>query len=225
MNIQVTKEFLDAIFKSNRLLEIQLEVPGGEETEGEFFPGHVEQAGLKTIAIASLTPGGFPVPVRIGAIVSLRMFRFGCLYTFQAQVQGRQKEPLAVVILSTPRSINKLQLRDWVRIKLDVPIYYRMAGYPVDYYRSIGYDISGGGICLLTNHFIDIDTLLDLKIKLPDLLIPAIGRVKRCSIHDGATFYRTGIQYEQIDERHQEEIISYIFLKQREIINKGIGYF
>jgi c-di-GMP-binding flagellar brake protein YcgR len=110
-----------------------------------------------------------------------------------------------------------------VRVKADIPFYYRMAGYPVDYYCAVGCDISGGGICIFSSHFIDVDTRLEMKIIFPEFRMEVIGQVRRCWMDKKTEAYKTGIEFEKIEEENQDKLVSFIFLKQREIIQKGIA--
>lgn len=219
---QVSKALLASIFKINKLIEVELEIPGEEESKREFVPLRVEGITPNSILVSAPKHNSALLLLRIGESVPVRVYRFGALYSCEVRVCGRQKTPFPILLLSFPHTIEKTQLRNWVRVKVDIPVYYRMAGYPVDYYWAVGCDISGGGICILTSHFIDIDTRLEMKLIFPEFRIEVIGQVRRCWMDKKTDAYKTGIKFEKIEEKSQEELVAFIFLKQREIIQKGI---
>jgi len=216
------KVILELIFKVNKLIEMELEVPGKAKSERSYIPTRIERITSNSIVVSAPCHNGFLIPLRIGDSVSIRIYRFGALYSCDVKVMGRMKESSPVLQLSFPQTIHKVQLRKWVRVKADIPVCYCMAGYQVDYYRALTSDISGGGVSLLTTHLIDIDTRLNMMIILPDNSIEVIGQVRRCSKDKNADYYKTGIQFENIDEKNLDELVSFILLKQREIIQKGI---
>jgi c-di-GMP-binding flagellar brake protein YcgR len=220
---EIPPEKIDAIFKINKLLELEIDLPDDEGTHPEVFSSRVEDVKPGVIHVAAPYKNGYLLPVHSGDTIQIRIFHEGSLYKSSCHVRGHHAKPVAVLVISRPERLYKVQMRQWVRIALSVPVRYRMDGYPVDFYQSTTVDLSGGGFCLLTRHPIDVNTVLDIEMELPQQAIKLKALVKRCTEVTEATVkrYKIGIQYQKIAERDREKIIEYIFIKQREQIRKG----
>ena len=90
------------------------------------------------------------------------------------------------------------------------------------YTKTVTRDISGGGVCLVTDEKFSAGTLLEAFLKL-DRKIRFVGVVAR-SIpirEKGKLLYETGIEFKIIENKDRERVISYVFETQREQLKKG----
>ncbi len=98
-----------------------------------------------------------------------------------------------------------------------------LIGRPTDIYRNKGIteDLSGGGFSFITTEDYPTETLMDvfLEIKMfPKCGIRALGKIVRTEkIQDKIKY---GVGFEFIREEDREDIIKYLFIKQREILAK-----
>ncbi len=98
-----------------------------------------------------------------------------------------------------------------------------LIGRPTDIYKNKGIteDLSGGGFSFITTENYPTGTLIDifLDIKMfPKCGIRALGKIVRTEkIQDKIKY---GVGFEFIREEDREDIIKYLFIKQREILAK-----
>lgn len=211
------------IFRPNQLIELELNTPD-QYGQRECFTSRIEEVLPQSLIVAAPIKSGYVIHMTPGEHITLRLHLNGVLYSALCRVQSRKNNHgVAVLIISRPEEVTRVQLRSWVRIELLLPIGYRMAGYPVDYYSGITSDLSGGGLMLVTSHPIDLDTLLDVRLEISnDFLLECQGRVTRCLPDEfNKKRYKIGIRFEELDDQTIERIIAFIFQKQRESLRKG----
>jgi len=99
-----------------------------------------------------------------------------------------------------------------------------LTGSPVNTYKHKGAteDLSGGGFSFITTHSYPVGTFMDVFLDIrmfPKCGIRALGRVVRNEqLQEGRMKY--GVGFEFIREEDREDIIKYLFIKQREILAK-----
>ncbi|MGE5380547.1 MAG: flagellar brake protein [Methylocystaceae bacterium] len=209
-------------FRPNQLIELELNTSDQSEHR-DAYTSRIEEVLPQSLIVAAPIKYGNLVAIAPGSLITLRVHNNGILYSAPSRVQSRSNKGIAVLQISKPKDLTKVQLRSWVRIELLLPIGYRMAGYPIDYYQGLTADLSGGGIMLVTSHPIDVDTLLELQLKLTnEFTLECLGRVTRCLKDENINKrYKVGIRFEDVDEPTVERIVAFVFLKQRESLKKG----
>lgn len=208
--------------KINKLIEIEINMDKGTMEQTEVFASRVEDMRKDAIMVAAPYKKGTVVPVPVGEEVQIRIGKDGTYYLFHSKVVGRIAGHQPVLQLSLPFKITKIQMRNWVRVDTNLPVLYRLAGSEDEFIEANAIDISGGGICMLTQERIQKETQLEVEIKFPDnFLLKTNGIVTRCV--DENKIIRIGVCFQDINERHQERIVGYVFKKQREHIKKGVG--
>lgn len=211
------------IFRPNQLIEIELNTNGQCEQK-ENFASRIEEVLSDSLVVAAPIKNGNLVFIAKGELLTLRVHINGALYSALCRVQAYSSKGVPWLKLTRPAEISKVQQRSWVRIDVMLPVEYRMAGYPVDYYQATTSDLSGGGLLMVTNHIIDNDTLLDIRVKMTDdFTVECQGRVTRCHQEGDKTRsrFKIGIKYENLEEAHVEKIVAFVFQKQRESLKKG----
>lgn len=208
--------------KINKLIEIEIDMDKGGLEQRDVFASRVEDMSKNAIIVAAPYKKGTIVPVPVGEEVQIRIGKDGTYFLFHTKVVNRIAGHQPVLQLSLPFKVTKIQMRNWVRVEANLPVLYRSVGSENEYIEATAVDISGGGICMLANEPIAKDSLLELDITLPDNFILKVnGIVTRCL--DENKPIKIGVCFEDISERNQERIVGYVFRKQREYIQKGVG--
>lgn len=208
--------------KINKLIEIEINIDKGNLEQKEVFASRVEDMRRDAILVAAPYKKGTVVPVPVGEEVQIRIGKEGTYYLFHTKVIGRIAGHQPVLQLSLPFKTTRIQMRNWVRVDTNLPVLYRPVGTEDEFIEANAIDISGGGICMLTQERIEKETQLEVEIKFPDnFVLKTNGIVTRCL--DENKPIRIGVCFQDINERHQERIVGYVFKKQREHIKKGVG--
>lgn len=149
------------------------------------------------------------------------------IYMFKADVIDRKiTEPIPMLLVKPVSLIEKIERRSFFRMDCNLPVYYYVVDAKEHEERTLiecyTRDISGGGVCLVTDTPYEAGTNIRAYLKL-DREISFLGTVVR-SIQvreKGKIMYEVGIEYKQIENRDREKIISYVFETQRERLRKG----
>jgi len=174
--------------------------------------------------------GGRIFPVHRGVEMDIIYERKGELYKFRAAALERSIDGNIYLLRIMPISGEEhLQRRNFFRFACLQDVRYRMfenrdtrEEERGEYVRAITKDISGGGLCLLTNlqpvHGWFVEGNLDVGSKLCFK-----GRIVRViDIHDKGKFrYEAGIEFVDIDEKVRQKVIGFIFESQRKLLKKG----
>lgn len=156
-------------------------------------------------------------------------------YSFRAPVLAVQRIPVRCLVVPVPEKVVKTQLRQFVRMKCDFEVQVRLlrdaegsspAAPRVESQEAFVArvrDISGGGL-LLGDVPADLDdgVSLELRLFLPKSDIPetVVGRVARTlTDEEGRKSY--GIEFTAIRETTRENIIRYVYERQRELRKRG----
>jgi len=208
--------------KINKLIEIEIDMDKGKLEQKDVFASRVEDIRRDTIIVAAPYRKGTIVPVPVGEEVQIRIGKDGTYYLFHTRILERIAGHQPLLQLSAPFKVTKIQMRNWVRVETNLPMLYRIAGSESEFIEATAIDISGGGICMLSNDPIKQDCVLEIEITFPDkFVLKAQGNVARC--FDEQKPIRIGVCFQDIRERDQERIVGYVFKKQREYIKKGVG--
>jgi len=167
-------------------------------------------------------------PVHRGDEMDVMFEQNGKMYTFKAETIDRRV--MGNVYLLRIKPITKIvHLQRRQNFRLDSILNVKCRFYEnlddkdkIEYKDAITKDISGGGLCLLTNEkpksgwyfdgIIDIGGEINFK-----------GKVIRVNelINTGKYRYEVGIEFVDITEQERERVISFIFDAQRKKLKKG----
>lgn len=208
-------------FKVNQLIDIELEVMGEDgNTVLESFPSRIEDINREFLLIAYPFRNGYPVPLHTEEVICLRFVQNKNPFACDVKVISKQTSPVALLKVTRPDKIVRIQKRNWVRLPYITTVNYKMAGYEVDFFEALSIDISGGGLLLQTKHPMDINDQLDIIFSLDEITINTISKVVRCFPADNC--YRVAVKFDKITEKDRDKIVGFIFQKQREFIKKGL---
>lgn len=150
-------------------------------------------------------------------------------YEFDAKVISRYLDKVYKVKLQKISEIRKIQLREYYRFNISIPVIKRFTVKKETLEESIieeecrTKDISGGGLRLLTNYAHNIGDIIECEFKIEGRIIISKAKIIRVEPVDTFEYkYGMGIQFIDINERDRDAIVKFIFTKERELREKGL---
>jgi c-di-GMP-binding flagellar brake protein YcgR len=124
--------------------------------------------------------------------------------------------------------LKRNQLRQYVRIEASLPVKFRIirseSNENKDFCDRMSQakmsDISGGGLSFLFEKPLTPGDILSVNFQLPGASFVGIAaKVLRVSLQEGktATFYKHHIQFSGIESRQRDQIVRFVFEKQRQL--------
>lgn len=159
-------------------------------------------------------------------------------YMFTATVVDRVQSPISGYVLQAPEEAKRIQLRDFVRIKLALEVEWAELRDGLTDHKeleelafkgAIMVDLGGGGAGLVTDVPIPEGTqiLLRCSLVIRDVkrVMNIFSEVRRCYRMDDRNKYAIGIAFVGLSEREQDQIIEYVFLRQRKqlLLDDGVN--
>jgi c-di-GMP-binding flagellar brake protein YcgR len=177
------------------------------------------------LVIAWPTSRGIRLIAYADQMLDFYFVRDGTPYSFSGLVDETSSEPLpqVTIILSSP--ITTVQRRQNFRIKCLLPVEI-IGNIKEDAHaetitplsiRTTSYDLSASGISIRHGKRIPEDSLLTVKISLPDegAVISIPGSVIYSEyLSENKVLYRTGIRYLAITEKERARIVRFVYRKQ-----------
>ena len=149
-------------------------------------------------------------------------------YFFRAKVLDRDNSKIYRLKLKRISDVNRVQLRRFYRLEVDVPVKKEFVIEEDGKRRIIeencrSQNISGGGIKLYSNYEHKIGDQVLCSFFINNHQIVATGKVVRIEEVDIFYYkYGIGVKFVELNEEDRDRIISFIFHKQRELRNKGL---
>ncbi|HEY8501003.1 MAG TPA: PilZ domain-containing protein, partial [Clostridia bacterium] len=154
-------------------------------------------------------------------------------YMFKGEaVQRFNQDNIAMLKVKPITPIRKIQRRAFFRMDCTLNVRYRTLDNIIisdddikgdgEFSEAKTKDISGGGICMLTDVRLDKSSYIEAFIEL-DNEIRFVGEIVRSNVikKRGKLMYETGVEFKKIENRDREKIIGYIHEIQRERLKKG----
>lgn len=111
-----------------------------------------------------------------------------------------------------------LEKRRFVRLDVRVKVDYEIVQSPQEKFKSFTKNLSQGGICLFLDNYLKKDTLLDLKLHVPDQTQPleATGKIVwidtfKIGDKDAKEHFEAGIEFVDISQEDKDKIGKYVF--------------
>ncbi|AGC67724.1 type IV pilus assembly PilZ [Thermoclostridium stercorarium subsp. stercorarium DSM 8532] len=167
--------------------------------------------------------------INSGTKVKVYFSRENDIYVFEADViEGKAAEPVPMMLIRPVSPIEKIERRSFFRMDCELPVEYCVIDSEDEInvekplIKCYTKDISGGGICMITDVFHEAGTNIKVNLRL-DREIVFTGMVVRATQirEKGKIRYETGVIYKHIRNMDREKIISFVFETQRERIRKG----
>ncbi|HOQ27730.1 MAG TPA: PilZ domain-containing protein [Armatimonadota bacterium] len=200
---------------------------------GQDYTTRVEATDPDEFTVAAPLDERGEVPIRAGDRVEVRSDNEAGQIWFEAYVRGRCAEKVPVIALAWPRSYERQQRREYVRVPIRMPvllIFPAAEGRPEIRCEARTRDLGGGG---LQAQWLHPDTISDLmgrrliiEIELPDGGEPvrAVGTVVRAREAGTETspIAELGIEFVQVSERDRNRICRHIYNRQIELRKRGL---
>lgn len=193
---------------------------------GDWYSTRIEDITETSMAIGAPMKGGVLVPIAVGSTVVAQFPQEDAFYSFSSELLQRRTGDLPMLVLRRPTQFDRVQRRRLYRLQVNLDVVYTVAGAK-EGKKAVTVDISGGGVCLTAAEKVEPGLELDLEILLDRAgSITAHGCVVKCSELDtagGKPRYSLGIEFMNLPGPVQEQIVSFIFAKQRERRQREMG--
>ncbi len=212
--------------KINSKIEIEVD----DLDYGGKYLSRVMEITKKDIRIMAPMHKGQIVPVHPKTPVTVFYIGERAIYSFQSVVLKRFKDPIPCLALKLPDKFERIQRREYVRLRIQHPLSYRLienifevkSSDSEPYIETSLIDISGGGVKFLSEKVIETETCLEIKLGIEEFskhsfIVKVIRYEKRED-----NLYEIGVAFESIPGPLQDQIVSWIFDKQREFRRRGL---
>ena len=211
-------------------LEIELYNSNGEKVSPLLVSQYEQSLPDGSMEILAPIKGGRIFPVHRGVEMGVIYEKSGELYTFKAEAIERRVSGNIYLLRIVPTSgAEHMQRRLFFRFDCILDLKYRMFEEKDtidqdrgEYKKAITKDISGGGLCILTDvqptYGWHLEGIIDVGGN-----IRFVGKIVRViNVHDkGKYHYEAGIEFIDISDLDREKVISFIFNSQRKMLKKG----
>ncbi len=99
--------------------------------------------------------------------------------------------------------------RIFPRVRISFPVECQSLANKKFFY-TVFKDISKGGLKLLSDEFIKIDSKLKIEINLIDQIIKGVGKVVWCQQQPYGDHYTAGVQFTEIDQNDEKVLSSFL---------------
>lgn len=210
-----------SFLRENQRIELEIFRNG----KSEKFPSRVEELSENAITISSPLYRGEIVPVNMGEKIKIIINVDNGILQFEITVLDRKKiHNINCLVVSKPESLQKIQRRNFFRIKCQVDVEYRklveISQFCKDpFIKTSTKDISGGGLLLVAHENVTKESILEVIIHLPKYgEINTVGKVVmvKDGVEDTKGKKEIALEFVVIEEKDREKIVKFIFEKQRE---------
>jgi c-di-GMP-binding flagellar brake protein YcgR len=205
----------------NDLLQVRIL----EDPNSATYYSRINDIAEGKLVIAWPTNNGIRLLVHEDEIFEFTFLRLGIPHTFNGLVDGTSQEPLPelTIILSSP--IKQVQRRQDFRVKCLVPIevFGNIKEDPqsetttVLSVQTISNDLSASGISVLLAKRLQENSLMNIKLSLPDKAPPISIPCKVIysdSLPENQSVYRTGMKYLAVSASERARIVRFLYRTQ-----------
>ena len=212
---------------------VHLGVPDETADEGlRVVAGRIDELALRFLAIElDVEVKDFLSSPAAGTDIACAVTGEGCVYRFTSGFRGCSRLPVRQWFLERPETVSRIQMREFVRVPLDLPLAVRLPGdhgSMRDAADTTLIDISGGGLAFVSEEKVLLSAAIAVDI--PEL--PGYGelrsgaKVKRCTpitTANGRKIYHIGASFDEAFVREkQERLIQTVFELQRSYLQRGL---
>lgn len=211
--------------KINQLIEVSVDE---ENTAYRSLASRIEGVSQESFQISVPMHRGSILPVALGTRLVVFLIYRGDAYTFKTAVSGRLRDPIPLLSIKKPDSIQKIQRRFWVRMPVTLPVGFSTENPEGEYQEATGQsiDLSGGGMLLMTEMSLQPGQTLNLAFELPGGgAVICKSRVLRIFRDENTSKngVKAAMEFFELSERSRDRIVKFIFDRQREWIKKGVS--
>lgn len=212
----------------NARIEIEVE---DAEYAGKYF-SRIMDINRKELRIMSPAVQGVAIPLRVNTPVRISYVGERAMYSFKTVIKQRFNDALAGFVVTIPDQVDRVQRRNYVRLEVQIHFRYRILQEehildielnPEEFSSSYIVDISGGGVRFYSDQSIPEKSLLEMQIGIEGIETEILlGRVVRSRERVEGGF-EIGVAFDSLSALTQDQIISWIFNKQRELRRMGLA--
>ncbi|OGS70435.1 MAG: hypothetical protein A2Y96_00430 [Firmicutes bacterium RBG_13_65_8] len=160
-----------------------------------------------------------PVKLQPGTEITLWRYRGAATYVTAVTVVAERPGEPPLLVTTSPSDTRELVSRKYFRVQAEIP-------FRTGHLKGQVRDISGAGIlAAVPPGSLSRGQTYPVDIELPGSKGPAAVQARVVRVLSGAEEDLAGMCFEHIDEKTREEIIHYVFRRQRELIRLGeLGY-
>lgn len=216
-------------FSMNEKVEIYIL---GEQPGAGNYRTTVIDVNSEYLEIETPVKGGNFVPLKNDTLILLVQAKLGAIYTYQFKINSVNKTHIESFILNQPEKMKRIQRRSFFRVEFPFKMEIISAKKKIDKNINIKntefltHDLSGGGISFYAfknNHGSQFTMEEDyfVKVILNDKAYYFIGHIVRQQLLENNREL-IGFKIDVINKRSRENIIRSLFIKQKELLQKGI---
>ena len=164
------------------------------------------------------------LPLRKNLPLNVYFYGEHAVYRFKSSIKERIRNPIPLLVLVHPEEVERIQRRQYFRLKVNKKIHYRLAANEQsDYKETRILDISGGGIKMVINTELEMGDKLQFFIDIAPLKeILFTGKIVRITKLADRNTKAAGIKFINVKRSIQDKIISWIFEYQSELRRRGM---
>ncbi|MDS1029546.1 flagellar brake domain-containing protein [Bacillota bacterium LX-D] len=214
---------LDNILVINRKVELS------RIDENTIYKSLIQEVKDDSFAVAVPSCLGEYLILHPNELVNVMVLSDNERYGFVSKVLFRSRDQIPLYYLSNPKEVERIQLRNFVRIKTIFEVFYQeISSEDLDRLNQLKpqekarvVDISGGGMQIAIDKKIPVNSLLYVHIPLAmdgDVHnVFVVGKIVRfIPADEKRTHNLAGLGFEKITEKERELLIRFIFCKMRE---------
>lgn len=170
---------------------------------------------------------GLYLPIGSGEEVILKQYAQGATFEGESRVVERTDAEDPALFVDQPETVRRIQRRDFVRVPCDLTAEVFVldspeGDTPSGTLEGALEDISAGGVQLSLDRRLPLFTEIELVFTLPvtdRVLRDVFGEVVRVPDQSEPP-YSLGVEFTSITEKNRNDIIQYVYKRQRDLKNK-----
>ena len=212
-----------------------------EKVEIYVLTGQVGAGNYRTL-IADATPeyleietpvtGGHFVPLKPGSSILLVQIKLDAIYTYQFKIDAVNKSNIESFIVKAPEKVKRIQRRSYFRVeypfKMEILSAIKRVNKEISRKNEdyLTHDVSGGGLSFYTykkdnNPSFKMEDDYFVKVFINDKSYYFKGHIVRIQDLENKR-QMVAVKIDDINNKSRENIIRSLFIKQNELLQKGI---
>jgi c-di-GMP-binding flagellar brake protein YcgR len=195
------------------------------DTEDNKYTSRIEDFDSKNLILAMPMVKGYPIIPMIGSVINVRLVLDQSSYRFTSVYLNKKATPIPVWVLAIPKEVEKVQLREFVRVETMLPLKVQVEDAEHNLLPPIPCsirDVSGGGIQLVMKQFVPPGTRVYVDAEIPDVgaLQTYCEVVRSIEVKGPEKIFWSGTKFVDLSEVMRTKLIKFIFKRQRDLLQK-----
>lgn len=184
--------------------------------EDKVYKSNIQEVNDDGLSISVPVLNGEYLNLKYGnEITALSYDKNGVIYKFNCKIKERKKDgKILLYVTDVPYNIEKIQRRDFVRVKFVKDIFYKSLNNEM-LNKAVMIDLSGGGTRIKFKEKFELNDKIKIVINYQDeelYIETKVVRIEKALDGD----WICGFLFDEIDERIREKIINLVFKIMRE---------